>query len=148
MAETVVLNKLLHVREREKIAAQKVYQQSIDFFEAIGTQLYELLKKKEAAEASYEASLSDMTTLEKLREQVRYIEELNHHIVRLQEEVNQARNNMESKQEQLTNAHIEMKKFEKLIETREKNEIEIQQRKEKASMDELSIYQFLNHKNR
>ena len=41
-----------------------------------------------------------------------------------------------------------MKKFEKLIETREKNEIEIQQRKEKASMDELSIYQFLNHKNR
>ncbi|GGJ44069.1 flagellar export protein FliJ [Virgibacillus salexigens] len=148
MAETVVLNKLLHVREREKIAAQKVYQQSIDFFEAIGTQLYELLKKKEAAEASYEASLSDMTTLEKLREQVRYIEELNHHIVRLQEEVNQARNNMESNQEQLTNAHIEMKKFEKLIETREKNEIEIQQRKEKASMDELSIYQFLNHKNR
>ncbi|WP_121605225.1 flagellar export protein FliJ [Virgibacillus sp. Bac332] len=148
MAETVVLSKILHIRETEKKHAQKAYQQSIDLFEKTATQLYELLKKKEMAEEVYETALTESTTLDKLKEQFTYIEHLNNHIMHLQEGVQKARFDMEAKQSKLTDAHVEMKKYEKIIETRKKDEAAANRKKEKATMDEVSIYQFLNHKNR
>jgi flagellar FliJ protein len=66
----------------------------------------------------------------------------------LQREVQFARNQMEKKQVILNEAYIEVKKFESIIEKREKLEAEQEARMEKSFMDEISIHQYLSHKNR
>ncbi|UJL47938.1 flagellar export protein FliJ [Virgibacillus sp. NKC19-16] len=148
MAETITLSKLLHVYENERKDAQRAYHHALAFFEDIATQLYTLLRKKEDAETLYDNSLPITVPLEKIKGQVAYIERLNHQILRLQQQVQHARSDMHSKQLKLTDAHVEVKKYEKIIDTRIKSEKEVEAKREKASMDEISIQQFLSHKNR
>lgn len=148
MAETLVLSKILNVRENEKNDAQKVYKQSLDSFEAIATELYHLLKKKEVAEESYEGYLHTTAQIDIIKEQISYMEILNKKIIKLQNEVQTARTHMESKQMELTDAHIEVKKFEKIIDVRNQAEKVHLKKEENAFMDEISIQQYLIHKNR
>ena len=49
---------------------------------------------------------------------------------------------MEYKQQVLTEAHIEMKKIEKMIERREKEQKELNDKLQMNLMDEISIRQF------
>lgn len=146
MAETVALSKILNVRENEKRDAQKAYQQSIDFFEEIATQLYNLLRKKEVAEESYEGYLHQTTPIDRIKEQVAYIEILNNQIMKLQHDVQKARNEMDTNHEKLTNAHVEVKKFEKIIGHRHKEDEELIKKNENAQMDEISMQQYFNQK--
>ncbi|MFD1037986.1 flagellar export protein FliJ [Virgibacillus byunsanensis] len=148
MAETMALSKILHIRENEKKNAQRVYHQSIEFFENIATQLYNLLKKKEAAEDSYELYLKETTPIDKIKEQVIYIELLNNQIMSLQNDVQKARTDMENNQEKLTSAFVEVKKFEKIIEYRHKEKEEMIKKNDNALMDETSIQQYLSQKHR
>lgn len=148
MAETATLSKLLHIRENEKKEAQKAYHQSMNFFEGIATQLYTLLKRKENAEDSYDDCLSTTSSVEIIKEQVAFIELLNNQIMNIQQQVQIARSDMEFKQVKLSDAHVEVKKFEKIIDTRKKSEEEMEIKREKASMDEVSIQQYLRYKNR
>jgi len=143
MAETIALSKILRIREQEKIDAEKSYQQSMAFFENIATRLYTLLKRKETAERSFESGMQDIIPIEKIKEQVAYIEELNKQIINLQTEVNKARNEMDVKQSKLTDAHIEVKKFEKMITHREQVKKEVLQKYENEAMNEISIQQYL-----
>ena len=147
MAETLVLSKILHVRENEKKDAEREYHSSMKQFEAIAEQFYLLLRKKEDAEASYENYVYATTSIDIIREQIAYIENLNKRIVALQSEVQEARMNMESKQIKLTDAHVEVKKFEKMIEGRKQKKAEYLKKEESALMDEVSIQQYLLHKN-
>lgn len=146
MAGVVALSKLLHVRESEKKDAQRAYQQSIEFFEGIATQLYSLLRKKEVAEESFDDYLQRTTPIDKITEQFSYIEFLNRQILQLQHEVQKARNEMEMRHEGLTNAHVEVKKFEKVIEHRHRDNEEIMKKYEKDSMDEISMQQYMSRK--
>lgn len=146
MSQTTTLTKVLHIREREKDAAQKAYTQSIEMFEEVATKLYTVLKKKEDAEESYESFIKSTVQIEKIIEQMTYIESLNHQIVVLQQQVNQARDQMEAKQQTLTDSHIEVKKFERLIEVRRLEQQKEQLKQEQASMDEISVQQFLSQK--
>ena len=148
MAETAAFTKILHLRENEKKTAQKAYQQSLDSFEKIATKLYNLLRKKENAEVSYDFYIQSTTPIEQIKEQALYIERLNSQINEIQYLVQRARNDMESKQDILTDAHVEVKKFEKIIEIRKSAKEEYNKRVENNFMDELSITQYLNHKNR
>ena len=148
MAETVVLSKILNVREKEKNEAQKAYHQAIDLFENVANQLYSLLKKKEAAEESYEGYIHTTVSLDKIRGQLSYIERLNKQIIQLQQEVQYARTEMEMKQLKLTDAYVEVKKFEKIIGLRKESAEETLKRAEKIAMDEISVQQYLSYKNR
>ncbi|MBD1224166.1 flagellar export protein FliJ [Virgibacillus halodenitrificans] len=148
MSGTVSLSKVLQVRELEKNNAQKAYHQSMDVFEEMATRLYNILKKKEAAEATYETDLHNGASINKIKQQAIHIEYINKQINDLQSEVQQARNAMEQKQIKLTDAHMEMKKFEKVIQNRKLEEHERVQRSENIFMDELSIQQYLGQKNR
>lgn len=148
MAETKSFVKILHVREREKMDAQKDYQQSMDLFEQTATRFYHLLRKKEEAEISYDELIQHSTTLEKVKQQATYIEKLNKQIVHLQSKVQQARSEMESKQSKLTDAHVEVKKFQNIIESRNNSVIEKEKKLERKQMDEISIQQFISYKNR
>lgn len=148
MTKIPVLSKILHVRENEKKAAQTAYHRSMDAFEEEATKLYTLLRKKEDAEAFYETSMRDVVPIETIKEQAVYIEHLNAKINELQKHVILARNDMELKQEQLSEAHIEVKKFEKIIENRKKDELERSKKAEASLMDEISMQQYLGTKNR
>lgn len=143
MAETIALSKILRIREKEKMDAEKSYQQSMAFFENIATRLYTLLKRKETVESSFESGMQDIIPIEKIKEQVAYIEDLNKQILNLQAEVNKARNEMDVEQSKLTDAHIEVKKFEKMIAHRKQVKKEVLQKYENEAMNEISIQQYL-----
>jgi len=146
MAETFVLSKILLVREKEKDEAQKAYFHSREFFEEIATRLYTLLRKKEDAEESYENYIQTTTPLDRIKEQIAYIEKLNKQILSLQSDVQEARNEMERKQTKLTNAYVEVKKYEKVIEKRKNAHASYIRKKENESMDEISLQRYLNKK--
>lgn len=148
MAEIIALSKVLNVRESEKHDAQIDYHQSIQYFEGVATKLYTLLKKKEKAEEVQEDYKQTTTLIDKIREQISYIESINKQISQLQQEVQAARTEMEAKQVKLTDAHVEVKKFEKIITYRKKEQEELFQKSEKKFMDEISVQQYLNQKNR
>src|SRR5699024_7932989 len=124
--------------------AQKKHHQSIRFFEDIATQLYTLLKKKEDAQAAYEIAIEQAISIEKIQEQSAYIHKVNEKIMALQEEVRIARNRMETNRDKLTTAHVEVKKFEKIIQNRHLQKVETMNKKEALAMDEASIQQYIN----
>ncbi|MFS0672436.1 flagellar export protein FliJ [Ornithinibacillus sp. 179-J 7C1 HS] len=148
MAGTQVLTKILDIREKEKKDAQLAYRRSVDIFEDIGTKLFNLLQKKEKAEEAYEEALSSNMHIEFIQDQLAYMERLKREIEELQVQVQQARANMESKQWILSEAHIETKKFEKIIEFRTNETVNQQKQREESFMNEISIQQYLSHKNR
>ncbi|MFS0751845.1 flagellar export protein FliJ [Oceanobacillus sp. 1P07AA] len=148
MVEVVGLNRIREIRENEKKVAQSDYNQSMETFEKIATELYNLLRTKENAEASFESYIQTTTSIEKIKEQATYIEKLNQRIQSVQLLVQRARKDMEIKQEKLSNAYVEVKKFDKIIEFKQKNEIEEAKRKEANWMDEMSMQQYLSHKSR
>lgn len=148
MVEVVGLNRIREIRENEKKVAQSAYSQSMETFEKIATELYNLLRTKESAEASFESYIQNTTSIEKIKEQAAYIEKLNQRIQSVQLLVQRARNDMEIKQEKLSNAYVEVKRFDKIIEFKQKNEIEEAKRKEANWMDEMSMQQYLSHKSR
>lgn len=142
MSNIAVLNKVLSVREREKQKAQKEQIQAENEFTKIATQLYELLKNKELVEAKLQDGLSESSSIADMKNMSLYIQTLINKIPSLQEKVQEARKKMEEKQAKLTQAHIEVKKIEKMIENRKSDLKLAEARKEKMLMDEISIRQY------
>jgi|SRR5690625_152055 len=146
MAQTKALSKILNVREKEEKDAQIAHHQSVSFFEKMATQLYQLLKRKEDAEDSYEKFMKNPACIDQIKEQLDYIETLNQQIIELQDNVKKARIRMETKQEKLTYAHVEVKKYEKLIENRMSKKKLLELKLEQNFLDEISTQQFLKRK--
>jgi flagellar protein FliJ len=146
MAGTAVLTKILDIREKEKQDAQLAYRKSVDVFEEVATELLDLLRKKEAAESSYEQGLTSNMHLNFIQDQLAYIESLERKVAELQGKVSYARSNMEMKQKVLSDAHVETKKFEKIIEFRTSELLEKVKKVEESFMNEVSIQQYLSHK--
>ena len=146
MGQTEALSKILHVREKEKKDAQLAHHQSIEFFEKVANKLYDVLRKKEDAEDFYQINLQATISIDKMKDQITYIESLNKRIVAIEEDVKRARAKMETKQLLLTDAHVEVKKYEKIIQFRKDEQIIIAHKMEQISMDEISIQQYLSRK--
>lgn len=142
MSNPAVLHKILTIREQEKNDAQKEQISARKYFEKVATQLYNALKTKEEAEQTLENYMKTKAAIDKIKEQSQYIDLLNKNIITLQAKVEQARQEMEFKQKVLTEAHIEMKKIEKMIERREKEQKELNEKLQMNLMDEISIRQF------
>lgn|SRR5690625_2589284 len=146
MHPTQTLSKILNIREKEKKDAQLAHHESTIHFEEIATKLYTLLDKKENAEEVYEQDFANLTSIDKIREQMSYIEFLNQQIISAKEQVNKARNVMEVKQVKLTDAHVEVKKYEKIIEFRNQEQLKSEIRAEQIMMDEISTQQYISRK--
>src|SRR5690625_3524218 len=142
MANPVVLHKILSVREQEKKTAQMEQITAQNYFEKVATQLYHVLKTKEEAEQTLQSYMKTKAAIERIKEQSLYIDSLNKNIMKLQDQVQKARQEMEQKQQILTEAHIEMKKIEKMIERRAKEQKEQEEKLQMNLMDEISIQQF------
>src|SRR5699024_986183 len=122
MADTAVLEKILHVKEKEKDAAQLDKTEAVNRFEEIASRLYEELKRKENAESELDVVMKAKATITMIKEQSRYISLMKEKINTLQNNVQKARIEMEQKQNALTEAHIEVKKIERLIALREQEQ--------------------------
>src|SRR5690625_1949390 len=146
MHPTQTLAKILNIREKEKKDAQLAHYESTVHFEEVAKKLHSLLVEKENVEKSYEKDFGKITSIDKIREQMAYIDYLTQQIVRLQEQVNEARNTMEVKQVKLTDAHVEVKKYEKIIEFRKHEQLKSELRKEQIMMDEVSTQQYVSRK--
>lgn len=142
MSETAVLYKVLEVKEQEKQEAELERVKAVEKFEHIANQLYEQLKEKEDAEEHLNVEMKATFTIDKMINQTQYINNLANKIINLQFHVQQARSKMETAQDQLNEAHIEVKKIEKMIEIRE-DALEAEARTVEATMmDEMSIKQY------
>lgn len=142
MSNTAVLEKILNVKENEKRDAQAKKIKAVEYFEKKATELYQVLKTKETAEQKFQIVMRENATITTIREQSNYISLVNQKINELQQHVQKARMVMEEKQEAFTDAHVEVKKIEKLIEIREKEQQELIQKQEMLQMDEISLRQF------
>lgn len=142
MRQIDILSKILQIRENEKKAAEIEHSQAIDEFEDVAQKLYGLLRKKENIEEKFSQATEKKMSIDMIRIQSKYIEKLYGQILRLQNQVNQARKNMEQKRHLLTNAHIEVKKFEKMIEHRQREHQQQVKKEENNDMDEISVQQY------
>src|SRR5699024_2601964 len=149
MSETTVLYKVVEVKEQEKQEAQLERGKAVEKVEHIANQLYEQLKEKEDAEEHLNVEMKETLTIDKVINKKKhinnikkYINKLTNKIINLQFHVQQARSKMETAQDQINEAHIEVKKIEKMIEIRE-DALEAEARTVEATMmDEMSIKQY------
>ncbi|ASF39464.1 flagellar export protein FliJ [Halobacillus halophilus] len=149
MAHLRAFHKIKDLRDRERTEQEKQHQSRVETFEQKATQLYEVLKEKEEAEQSFHQTLSKRTiqAMTFIQHQ-QYIERLEERIDSLQPEVQDARQAMYNSQEKLTDAYVEVKKFEKLIEQKQKKHQKWVKDEENKQMDDLSMRQFLNFQSR
>src|SRR5690625_2503219 len=129
------LMKVLQIREREKKEAQVNHSESVATFERLAKKLYTLLVKKEQLEQELSFNNYEAVSIGEIQNKSHYLDFLTKEALSLQNEVNHARERMEQKREYLTEAHIEMKKIEKMIETRQKEIDEQVKRDENLFMD-------------
>jgi len=148
MSQLLSLEKILDLKDNEKQTAQVKHHQSVEAFEKVALKLYHLLKKKETAEEQLQSSLQESITVTELQEQSQYIERLTDEIIHLQEMVDEARQLMNLRKEDLTDKHIEFKKIEKIIEHRYETIKDEALKAENKLMDDLSIQQYMSQKNR
>lgn len=149
MANIETFHKIKDLRNREKQEHQKSYQRAVVTFEEKATKLYDTLKEKEDAERAFEEQLAKQTVqAASFIQHQQYLERLDQRLTALQPEVNQARTQMNQKQTHLTNAHVEVKKFEKIIERKVEKQEQWVKEEDMKFMDELSMQQYLNFQNR
>lgn len=149
MADLKTFYKIKDIRAREKKEKQKQYQEQVEIFEEKAQQLYKVLKQKEEAERQFENCLRSGTVqaMSFIQHQ-HYLERLDQAIDDLQPQVHKARLGMQTSQEKLTDAYVEVKKFEKLIENKIEKQMFHLKQEENKHMDELSMTQYLNSQNR
>ena len=136
------LKKILVVKEAEKNFAQNEYEHALQEFEHEGQELYELLKKKEQLEGNLHLSLQKGMSVELIKQQQYFVNNLEKSLQIQQRKVSHARAFMNVKAENLKEHSIECKKYERLEEKEWKNFRKLESELETKFIDELSILQY------
>lgn len=144
MSFQFTLQKILEVRENEKLKAEKEFTQATRQFEEVATKLYELLKKKENHENDYYQRIERKIHVFEIQQSHSLLAQFQKQIDQLQYYTQKARDNMNRKQEQLVEKSIELKKYEKMKQIKYEFYIEETKRQENILMDEISVQQFIN----
>jgi flagellar FliJ protein len=144
MSFQFTLEKVMQFREREKNSTQAQYQEAVDQFELVATQLYELLKRKEELEKHAREQVSTGTSIYDLQQNQMKVLRLQHEIQVKQRATQDARERMNKKQEDFILKSIELKKYEKVKQIKHEKYKEEETRVELLQMDEMSIRLFAN----
>ncbi|QOY34470.1 flagellar export protein FliJ [Anaerobacillus isosaccharinicus] len=144
MSFQFTLQKILEVRENDKLKAEKEFSQATRQFEEVATKLYELLKKKENHENDYYQRIESKIHVFEIQQSHSLLAQLQKQIDQLQYYTQKARDNMNRKQEQLVEKSIELKKYEKMKQIKYEFYVEETKRQENILMDEISVQQFIN----
>ena len=144
MSFQFTLQKILEVRENEKFKAEKDFTQATKQFEEVATKLYDLLKKKENYESQYNNQVQTGIHVFQIQQSYLVLDQLQKQIDQLQYYTQQARTNMNQKEEVLVEKSIELKKYEKMKQIKYEQFLEETKRQENLLMDEISVQQFMN----
>lgn len=144
MSFQFTLQKILEVRENEKLKAEKEFTQATKQFEEVATKLYELLKKKEEYESHYNSQILTGIHVFQIQQSYSILDQLQKQIDQVQHYTQQARANMNKKEENLVEKSIELKKYEKMKQIKYGQFLEETKRQENLLMDEISVQQFVN----
>jgi len=137
----------LSIKEREKDEAVNIYNQAVKRFEEAAQRLYDLLKQKESAEAIQERKLITGLSVQEIRHNQLFVENLKKVIDHQQQIVINARNQMNFFQEKLKEKNIEVKKYEKIREKDFENYQLVEKFEDNKQMDEISLQQFMSKGN-
>ncbi|MED4738445.1 flagellar export protein FliJ [Bacillus subtilis] len=143
MAYQFRFQKLLELKENEKDQSLSEYQQSVSEFENVAEKLYENMSKKELLEQNKEKKLKSGMSVQEMRHYQQFVSNLDNTIYHYQKLVIMKRNQMNQKQEILTEKNIEVKKFEKIREKQFKMFALEDKAAEMKEMDDISIKQFM-----
>ena len=136
--------KILTIKEKEKSDARAKYNEAQKSFEKVAEKLYNLLKKKEDLLDFQQTKLSTGLSVQEIRHNQLFMDNLEKLIDQCQKEVVQARYQMNLQQERLKDKNIELKKYEKIKEKDFQKYLEVVKVAENKQMDEISIQQFLS----
>ncbi|MBU8907011.1 flagellar export protein FliJ [Desertibacillus haloalkaliphilus] len=142
MAFQFTLQKVLELKEKDKLTREQEYAQAMETFEESATQLYHLLKQKEDIEKSLQDRIIKGISIHELQRNEVTLMRLQTEISRQEQSTNYARDKMHSKQEALVNVSMEVKKYEKVKELKEEQYNDEMKRLESQFLDEISIQQF------
>ncbi len=137
-------SKVLTVKEQEKSETEIAYKESVNAFEKVATELYNLLKKREDTLDQQNSRLSNGLSVDGIHHYVHYLDALQKRIEILQKEVIQARTKMNWYEERLLEKSLEVRKYEKIKEKDLESYQMEQQRLESIFLDEISSLKFQN----
>ncbi|WNF35459.1 flagellar export protein FliJ [Bacillaceae bacterium IKA-2] len=141
------LQKILEIREDDKIKAEKEFTQATKQFEDVATKLFEQLKKKEQYENEYYKRIETGIHIFEIQHSHTLLNQMQLQIDRQQNFTQKARDNMNRKQEVLVVKSIEQKKYEKMKQIKREKYIEETKHQENLLMDEISVQQFMRKLN-
>ncbi|MEK4522592.1 flagellar export protein FliJ [Psychrobacillus sp. FSL W7-1457] len=136
--------KVLTVREQEKSETEIAYKESVNAFEQVATELYNLLKKRESTLDTQNDLLSNGLSIDGIHHYSNFLESLQKRIEVVQKEVIQARSKMNWYEERLLEKSLEVRKFEKMKEKDFESFQQEQYRLEAIVLDEISSLKFQN----
>ncbi|MGG3987808.1 flagellar export protein FliJ [Bacillus smithii] len=140
--------KILQVKATVKEEIQSGYHRAKRQFEQVAEKLYELLKKKEDLLAFQESQLASGFPVYEIQHYQLFISNLEKMIDYQQQLVMNARNRMFWFENKLKEKNIEVKKYEKIKEKEWQKYQKLLGQMENREMDELSVIQFMNRRNR
>lgn len=136
--------KILTIKEKEKSDARAKYNEAQKTFEQVAEKLYNLLKKKEELIEFQQFKLSTGLSVQDIRHNQLFMDNLEKVIEQCQKDVIQARHKMNLQQDILKEKNIEVKKYEKIKEKDFQKFLDALKTAENKLMDEISIQQFLS----
>lgn len=136
------LENVLTYRELQKTETEIGFKTSVDAFEAVATELYDLLKKKETTLVNQQEQMQVGSSIDEIHHYAKFIDSLEKKIQHVQQQVIQARSKMNWYEDKLLERTLEVRKFEKMKEKdRDQYRIEVEY-KEAQRLDELSTMTF------
>ncbi|PKR78621.1 flagellar export protein FliJ [Halalkalibacillus sediminis] len=148
MSSTQSFEKIQQLKEKELEDAQVRYNRSIDHFETVATDLYDLLKNKESAVTHFNEQISKRSKGFEIHSANQYLQTFQTKEQELQMKVHQARVNMQQKQDALNEALQEVKKLETIIDHKKYLADQLEKKNENKFLDEISVQQYFREMNR
>ena len=147
MAYEFRLSKIMAIKSNEKDELLSQYNQSLQLFETAGERLYEKLKEKEKLIEQHTGKMKQGLSILEITSFQQFLISAERVIERLQQEVMFARQQMNLKKLKLEEKNIEVKKYEKLKKRDYDSYITAEKQLEAKQMDELSLQQYMLHRN-
>ncbi|MFC7392551.1 flagellar export protein FliJ [Scopulibacillus cellulosilyticus] len=139
------MQRVLHITENEKKQLESEYQTFYQMFEQLANELLCLMKKKEEVQTQLQQELKTSVTVDDIKSQINYVENLEKRIEDQQRKYDQARERLESFQLVLKEKTIEIKKYEKLKSKKWINYLKDEKKREMKLMDETASLNFMRH---
>lgn len=135
------------IKSNEKDELLSQYNQSLQQFETAGEKLYTKLKEKETLIEQHTGKMKQGLSILEITSFQQFLTSAERVIERLQQEVMFARQQMNLKKLKLEEKNIEVKKYEKLKKRDYDSYITAEKQLEAKQMDELSLQQYMLHRN-